>query len=221
MGVEFSHVFDGSALAIVCAGTALATAARCGWRDLAATGRALSRLPRNGFDLEANRRALANCARAIERDGRLRADVQLPSDPAIARQVDRLLRTRPQEAIEQARLAEKSARMAERMRAVRTLEHAGELAPVFGLVGTLIAITQLAPATAAEPVGATMGAISTAVLSTLYGVLMAQFACIPLARAIERKEEAEEDQRDALLDWFMRCVVSSPPAQRAHMREVA
>lgn len=218
---EISQMLDGSALAIVCAGTALATAARCGWRDIRAAASALVRLPRAQFDLEANRSALAHTARAIQRDGPLRAEAPLPPDPSIANLVDWMLRSRSSDAFDTARRADRDAREMTRLRAVRTLEYAGELAPVFGLVGTLFAITELAPATASAPVEATMSAIATAVLSTLYGVLLAQFACIPLARAIERKGEREEQRREALLDWFMRCLADHEPAAPVPVREVA
>jgi chemotaxis protein MotA len=47
-----------------------------------------------------------------------------------------------------------------------------------------------------------VSAISAAILSTLYGLLLAHFICHPLARAIERRGKAEEEARAALTDWL-------------------
>jgi chemotaxis protein MotA len=47
-----------------------------------------------------------------------------------------------------------------------------------------------------------MGAISQSVLATLYGLLLANFLLAPLARAIERRAEAEEAVRQDLIDWI-------------------
>nr|WP_281494475.1 MotA/TolQ/ExbB proton channel family protein [Qipengyuania sp. S6317L1] len=86
--------------------------------------------------------------------------------------------------------------------AVRVYENAGELAPVFGLVGTLFAITQLMPDLSASASQTVMRSVAGAVLSTLYGVLSAHLVFYPLARAVERKGDREETERTMLLDWF-------------------
>lgn len=221
MAGELSHMIDGAAFAIVCAGTALATATSCGWSALAAAWRELVRLPLVGLDIEANQAALASCARAIQRDGPLRARIALPPDPWLSAHVERFLRARPQEELLSARRAERAERDRTRKLAARTLESAGELAPVFGLVGTLFAITQLPPAPGGDPVQSMLAGIATAVLSTLYGVLLAQFVCIPLARAILRKGEREERQREALIGWFARCLDDTGHAARARVKEAA
>nr|WP_255551911.1 MotA/TolQ/ExbB proton channel family protein [Erythrobacter crassostrea] len=180
----------------------MATLARCGWSDLLAAAKALVGLWRPKFDETANRSTLARCLQHIDRSGPLVAEVDLPPDPAIAAIVDAYLRSGSRDALHQARRAARTAREVRRAQAVRTFEYAGELAPVFGLVGTLFAITQIAPPEGANVTDATMGAIATAVLSSLYGVLTAHLACIPLGKAIERRSEREQAERDTLFEWF-------------------
>jgi hypothetical protein len=62
--------------------------------------------------------------------------------------------------------------------------------------------------------GMFMGAISMAVLSTLYGLLLANIVFAPLARAVERRAETEEDARHALFDWMVSQLEPEFPAER-------
>jgi hypothetical protein len=120
--------------------------------------------------------------------------------------------------------AERALDEARRVSAAQVFVWAGELAPVFGLIGTLYGFTQLAPASGAGAIAATMGAIATAVLSTLYGALLAHLLCHPLAGAIERHGLARERAREALADWFAEQIAAPPPPlrdARAHLRGVA
>ncbi len=201
MPSDLSILFDPTALAVVIAGTLIATFARSGWNDVKEALRAIVRLHHHSFDADANRAALAQTVSAIARDGPLRAEVPQAPDPLIAKLVDIYLRQRSPAAMHSAHRAARAKRDIARMQAVRTMEHAGELGPVFGLVGTLFAITQLSPGDAGA-LGNTMGAVAGAAVSTLYGVLTAHMLWIPLARAIEREGEYEETQRERLIEWL-------------------
>ncbi len=217
---HLSQMLDPGALAIVLAGTMLATAARCGTRDLRLAGSAALRLGQDTFDEDENRVALARTVHEIKANGLLCAEASLPPDPSLARVVSAYLRHASLEAMHSARRAERAEREASRGAAVRTFEYAGDLAPVFGLVGTLFAITQLAPGNGSIVEG-TMAALATAVLSTLYGVLAAHIFCIPMARAIERRGEREELAREQLIDWLDRHLSDPSPAPPARLRDAA
>jgi chemotaxis protein MotA len=199
---ELARMLDPGAFAIVVTGTVIATAARCGWRDCSAAIGALPGLARSHFDEAANRIAVARALRAIETKGHRAADTPLPPDPSLARLVAIYLSTGSLDALHSARRAERAAREVERTRGVRAFEYAGELAPVFGLVGTLYAITGLSGGLATSPVETAMESIATAVLSSLYGVLTAHLVFVPLARAIERRGMREESAREALVEWL-------------------
>ncbi|MEP3049911.1 MAG: MotA/TolQ/ExbB proton channel family protein [Erythrobacter sp.] len=217
---DFALLFDPDALALVLLGTLLATFARSGWRDVRQTLRALAGLSSDPFDQDANQSAVAQTIRAVQRDGPLRAKVPAPPDPAMAELIDTYIRSRSLAALHSAQRTARAKRDIKRMQATRTFEHAGELAPVFGLVGTLFAITQLAPGDAGV-LENTMGSIAAAAVSTLYGVLSAHMVFIPLGRAIERHSEREEYMRDRLIDWLGAQLDQDSSPHDIHLRGAA
>jgi chemotaxis protein MotA len=204
-------LFDVGALLVVMAGTVIATAARSGWRNLRAALFALARLRIAPIDCDANRAALARTIAAVRAKGHLCSDVPLPPDQAFASLVSGYLVSGSIEAMHEAAIRQQTARETARDRAVRVLEYAGEIAPVFGLVGTLFAISQLAPTGQLSLAENTMQALATAVLSSLYGVLTAHIVYIPLAGAIERRGLREEEDRLALIEWFEHELSREPP----------
>lgn len=224
MPTTLTTLFNPGALAIVGAGTVLACVARCGWRDFGAALDMAGRLLRRGFSPDANRKALALALIAIERDGSHRADPALPPDRALGLMLETYLRHGTLEALGGARRAQRALAEARRVNAAQVFTWAGELAPVFGLIGTLYAFTQLAPIAGDDTVRLTMAAIATSVLSTLYGALLAHLLCYPLASAIERRGAAEEHRREELSDWFVAQLgkpAGSGHERRAYLRGVA
>lgn len=224
MPPNLSSLFDPGSLAIVIAGTVLATVARCGWHDFGAALRAAGGLLRGGFAVEANRRALARAIEAIRRDGHHRADPALPPDRALGLMLETYLRHGALEALGGVRRAERALDEARRVNAAQVFVWAGELAPVFGLVGTLYGLSQLAPPAGVGASAVIMHAVSTAVLTSLYGALIAHLLCYPLASAIERRGLADEQERDTLAEWFIVQIggaEAADRARRAHLRGVA
>ena len=55
------------------------------------------------------------------------------------------------------------------------------------------------------------GAISMAVLTTLYGLLLANIVLAPLARMVERAAKAEERDRQKLVGWLAGQVAPALP----------
>lgn len=197
-----ASLFDPSALVVVVAGTLLATFARVGWSDLILAIRKAAVLPTNAFDAQANRIALARWVRDAQKSGLLSADQPAPPDPVFARALELLIRSGSISAFERVHQEADSQRQTSTSRAAYVFEQAGELAPVFGLVGTLFAMTQIAPSIEGDAGAATFGAIATAVLSSLYGVLTAHLVFLPLASAVVRRAEKEAEAREELVRWF-------------------
>jgi len=218
-------LYDASALAIVVAGTLFATLARAGLSDTRiaiASGLALAQ---KGYDEDANRTAFARWAHAIRERGVLGAEKPMPKDADLARALTALVRTGSIKALRGAHEDSRARHMRESGRAVRVFEQAGELAPVFGLVGTLFSMTQLAPGASVEASALTLGAIATAVLSSLYGVMAAHFIFLPLGHAIARRAQREEDAREDLIEWLAdeiaEAVPGGSPARIARLTKVA
>jgi len=224
MPPAFATLFDPGALGIVVAGTVLATVARCGWHDFGAALKAAGRLTRRSFQMEANRKSLALAVGAIQRDGHHRANPDLPPDRALGMMLETYLRHGAPAALGAIRRAERALDEARRVNAAQVFIWSGELAPVFGLIGTLYGLTQLAPGTGTDATAVIMAAVSSAVLTSLYGALLAHLVCYPLASAIERRGLADEQNRETLAEWFtaqIDQIDSAAQARRAHLRGVA
>ncbi|WP_338467678.1 MotA/TolQ/ExbB proton channel family protein [Novosphingobium sp. ZN18A2] len=193
-------LFDPASAAIVVGGSALATVLRAGFTDLAATGRALACLRHRRFSATRARADLAAQVREIRQDGLLRADPAHSGDSELDEATDALLERRSIAALLDRHEAHKARRQACARAAVATLAQSAELAPVFGLAGTLVSLSRL-PAGGLEQ-GAFAGAISMAVLTTLYGLLLANLVLAPLARIVDRHAQAEEAERQTVIDWL-------------------
>ncbi|MCL9982528.1 MAG: MotA/TolQ/ExbB proton channel family protein [Erythrobacter sp.] len=221
---NLSALIDPGAFLIVMAGTVLACVARCGWHNFGAALREAGALLRPDFDDDANRKALAQAITAIQRDGAHRANPELPPDRALGLMLETYLRHGSIEVLRRTRRSERALDEARRVSAAQVFVWAGELAPVFGLIGTLYGFTQLTPDAAATATTTIMAAISTAVLTSLYGALLAHLLCFPLASAIERHGLARETSREALAEWFADQIAAPaiPPRDgRPHLRGVA
>lgn len=216
--MDWISLFDGPSAGIVVGGTLAATVLRSGLGDCRFTLARLGQLGARRFDADAARSELAQQVQEIQRDGLLRAVPHRFNDSEFDEATEALIGHRSIGALLDAHERHKARRLRESTRAVRTLAQAAELAPVFGLAGTLISLSQLPKDGLAH--GAIGAAISMAVLTTLYGLLLANLILAPLARMIERKAFAEERDRQTLIDWLALQLQDScsPREQQAHLR---
>lgn len=207
--MEAASFVDPASMAIVIGGTLIATLLRCGWRDCALAISAVAGLGSKRFDAEQARAELAVQIRGIQQDGLLRAKPRHMHDSELDEMTDTLIGTRSVAALVARHEGYKAVRVEDDDRAVRTWAQAAELAPVFGLAGTLISLTKLpADGIARDEY---MSAISMAVLCTLYGLILANFLLAPLSRAVERAANAEERERQKIVDWLADQVTSTIP----------
>lgn len=191
---------DGPSAAIVLGGTAVATVLRCGWRDTAATVGSLARLWRPAFDLDLARATLAQQVQDIARHGLLRAQPRHLGDAEFDDATDAMFDRRSVGALISSHEGKRRLRLTTSVRAVRFLAQGSELAPVFGLAGTLVSLSQLPGEGLSN--GSMNGAIAMAVTTTLYGLLLANLVLGPLARLVERAADAEDADRQDLTDWL-------------------
>lgn len=202
-----TQLLDPFSAAIVMGGTLAGTLLRCGWRDMLATLQALAQLPTSRFDSRRVRAELAAQVREIGEDGILRAEPHSFGDGEFDDLSNALIRHRSIRAL----LDEHARHRGRRQEAAETARHvlgeAAELAPVLGLSGTLIALGGASVAGQADYAQS----IGTAVITTLYGLVFANFLFAPLASAINRRARAEELEREELLDWLARALERTFP----------
>lgn len=211
--MDLAPLLDASSAAIVVGGTALATVLRCGLDGCTLAAREIAQLGRRKFDPDGARAQMAAQLRAIEQDGLFRAEPSHFGDPELDQTTGVLFGTRSVKALLAAHETQRTRRLALARRAAATLAQAAELAPVFGMVGTLVALSQLPEGGLAK--GAFTGTIAMAVLTTLYGLLLANLVLAPLARAIDRAAQAEDQEREQLIDWLAAHVGRHLPQQLA------
>jgi chemotaxis protein MotA len=198
--MDFVHLIDPLPAAIVLGGTLLATMLRAGRADCRSTLRAIAALVRPAFNADTIRRDLATLANDIRKDGVYRARARPTGDPALDKAIRAMIEGHSAALLMMQHTTDRKQRMAGAQRAAVTLAQAADLAPVFGLAGTLVSLAQLSGRGIARAMF--MNAISMSVLATLYGLLLANMLLAPLARAIERRAEREEAARQDLIDWI-------------------
>lgn len=198
--MDMQTLWNPASAAIVVGGTVLATGLRCGFHDCRATLSLILQPLRPTFDFPRVRAQIAAQIEDIHRQGMLRAKVKRFADPATQEIIDALIRQRSLDAAATTYADHRTGRANRLHSAQETLTTAAELAPIFGLAGTLLALSELPGGGIAQ--GAMMEAIGMAVVSTLYGLLTAHLLLMPLARWIERRNAIEEADRQKLFDWL-------------------
>ena len=206
------HAFDPLSAAFVFGGTMAATLLRCGWRDTRAAIQAVAHLVAPSFDSESVRATLAVQVREIGEDCLIRAEPHRVGDGEFDELSETLVRHRSIKALYDEHERHRGQRISLAGAADRALSEAAELAPIFGLAGTLLSLGGLASGVAADSDYAR--AIGTAVMTTLYGLIAANLVFAPLAGAIERRARAEERARQTLLDWLAAAIERAAPRKQ-------
>lgn len=203
--MQLQNLFDPASALIVVGGTCLATILRCGLGDTRAALAALAGLFAKRFDAPSARAELAVHVREMQSNGVIRTEPHHFGDAELDEATDALINSRSVGGLHRAHIAHKRRRAEQNLRAMRTLNQAADLAPVFGLAGTLISLSQLPAGNVAGAAGGAAGftaAISMAVLTTLYGLLLGNLFFAPLGRVVARRASQEEKERQRVLDWL-------------------
>ena len=216
--MDFSGLADALGAAIVLGGTLLATLVGSGRRELAAALAGIGHLLARPFDYERARAEIARDVEAVKADGVLRSRGIHSSDAELSAVTRALIHDRSVQSLIDAHERCKRQRQHQLHLAVRPIRLAAEMAPVFGMAGTLLGLTQV-QAGGVEGGTAMLAGIGLAVVSTLYGLLLAHLAFHPLASLIERRGREEEAARQQLIDWLARQLASAVPPPREESRQ--
>lgn len=210
--MDVGSLIDPISAAIVVGGTLLATILRSGITDCRATIAALTGLRHRRFDAKRARAELSVQIREIQQDGLLRAAPHHFGDSEFDEVTDAIIGDRSLAGLHKSHEVHKRKRLEDSNRAVRALAQAAELAPVFGLAGTLLSLSQLpAQGISAQDYA---GAVSMAVQTTLYGLLLGNLVFAPLSRMVERAALAEERERQELVTWLAEQIAPAMPRHK-------
>lgn len=189
----FTAFVDPAALAIVGGGTCLGVVLRTPSADLGRAVAAIGVLPRGRFRADplidqigafgriAQRHGVMALDRSVIRDGDVAAAVAAIVDGGDSASVGALLDQR------------RMARAERHLAAAEVWASAAELAPAMGMIGTLIGLVRMFLAMN-DP--KTIGtAMAVALLSTLYGAVIASLIAMPVAARLRRAARAEAFER--------------------------
>lgn len=93
----------------------------------------------------------------------------------------------------------------------KIVDSAGAAAPAFGMIGTLIGLVQMLRAL--DDPSKIGGGMATALLTTLYGALVANVICIPMAGKLESRNEEESMIRELIIKGIMLLGEGATPRQ--------
>lgn len=99
----------------------------------------------------------------------------------------------------------------------RVFRAIGEAAPAFGMVGTLVGLVQML-ANLNDPT-AIGPAMAVALLTTLYGVLLAHLVALPIADKLEEKNQSELDTRRLIIEAVVQIHMRNNPTAAREVLE--
>jgi len=187
---------DPVAAGIVAGGTAVAVMLRTPFRDLAGGVTALARVPRRRFDAGALLDQIAALGRIARRHGVMALDRSVIADADVAAAVAAIVDGRAPDEVAAILQDARRVRIERQISAVEMWTGAADVAPAMGMIGTLIGLVAMfTRMTDPNAIGAAM---AVALLATLYGAIIANLICTPIAVRLRRQVRAEAVERARL-----------------------
>ena len=193
---------DTASMLIVIAGSIAVVLARCTLGEFLGAfkglGKAFSRKIDNPFDLINQLVELANIAR---KDGMIALEGQEIKNPYMAKAVAMLVDgTDP--VIIKSSLERDTAMMKQRHTMGAGVFSAwGEIAPAMGMVGTLAGLViMLGNMSDPKAIGPAM---AIALLTTMYGAILANVICLPIAQKLENASSLEQSNNELILEGVL------------------
>lgn len=194
------QLLDPTAALLVGGGTALATALRTPLPHLRRAAGALRTLPRASFTADPLLHQIAAQGRIAQRHGVVALDRSVIADADVGAAVAAIVDGGSPDQVTALLAHARRTRIERHLAAAEAWAGAAEAAPAMGMVGTLLGLAQMF-ATMDDParIG---GAMAVALLATLYGALVANLLCGPIAarlRSAARQEAFERRRLEAPL----------------------
>ena len=141
---------------------------------------------------------MVSYTRIAKKEGLIALEKETPSDPFAAKAMRYLSDGYDEGLIED--MLNKDIRLTLQRHTVgqNVFKGMGDAAPAFGMIGTLIGLVQML-ASMSDP--ASIGpSMAVALLTTLYGAVIANLVCLPLADKLTLRSEQEETNRNIVLE---------------------
>lgn len=208
-----AEFLDPVAAALVVGGTVLATGLRTPSPTLRRATASLRTLPRAPFAADPLLDRIAAQARIAQRHGVVALDRSVIADPDVAAALHAVVDGAGPDEVAALLTQARRARVERHLAAAEVWAGAAEAAPAMGMVGTLVGLAAMF-ATMDDParIG---GAMAVALLATLYGALLANFVCLPVAARLRAAAKREAFERERLVAPLAALAAREAPARRA------
>lgn len=195
MGGGLGMFVNVPSLLIVVGGTFAATAVAFPGKELKMVGQCMGRVFKNpAQEMVELMKFFVDCRKASGKGGLLALEELAPKAPSepVSKGLLLVADATDPNALNEILSTEKKAIQERHMVGKKIFNEMAKFAPAFGMVGTLIGLVQML-ATLDDP--STIGPkMAVALLTTLYGALMANLAFLPMVVKLERRMEAEMQQ---------------------------
>lgn len=151
-------------------------------------------------------------ARVVRRDGLLALEPlrEEIDDPFLRSGIDRVLDTRREE-LTAGLEADRTALEERYAAAAELLDAAGSAATSFGMLASLLGVMQLLWS---DGIPGSLGAgVATSLLTTLYGAVLSNMVCAPLAGKVEARRQADLSLRRLMISGLQSLAEETPPQQ--------
>ncbi|MCX2725312.1 motility protein A [Roseibium salinum] len=212
LGGSFGQFVDLPSVLIVIGGGLAATLVRFQLSDILAafvTGSKVALAGRSATprDLISEITSLSEIVRKSGPLGLENVDV---SDPVLAKGVQYIADGYELEFIKESMERERDLQLSRLSEGRRVFKALGDSAPAFGMIGTLVGLVQmLANMDDPAAIGPSM---AVALLTTLYGALLANIVCLPLVDKLDAKFDVDELNQTLIIDGVCQIRESKSPA---------
>ena len=198
-GVDFLEDYmQPSGLAVVIGGTLGATLLKSSASDFKAGMSLLPRIFMNPMSPVSIIDQLVELADVARKDGLIALESQEVKHPYLAKGIQLLVDGQKPELVAKTLDAESDAQAKREKHGVSVWSYMGEVAPAMGMVGTLIGLVALLKNMDSQ--AALTSGMALALLTTLYGAVLANAIALPIANKMRVQSEVEELNREIIQD---------------------
>lgn len=198
-GGNVAGYVDVASFLLVVTGSPFIVLARFRFRDSVQALKDLRRTVRNVIpDVTLLIDDLATMAEQARKGGLLALENIVAGDPFLQRGVGYIVDGHDVESVRQLLQKELLTQHTSRLRSVQVFRAWGDVAPAVGMIGTLVGLVAML-ANLDDPAAIGPG-MAIALLTTLYGALIAQFIALPIADKLEQVLQQEKRLRHLMID---------------------